>query len=160
MKKVWAVALLLPVAVSVGCSGGGKAAQTSAAAKPVAATPSAPPYLSVFGDVSIVGPYSGSQSGTVGEQCAGLGVFADVHEGTNITLADSDGTLVGATQLTAPTLLDNASPATRKCEFSFTFNNAIVKGQVFTIEVAGHGKQSLQRSDAGSSIHLTLGSQS
>lgn len=118
---------------------------------------SAPPRHEVAGTFSLMVV---SAPWKAGDACFGSGGYSDIRSGTNVTLRDGDGKIVGTTTLglgTAHTVPDLA--ATLTCDFAFALES-VPEVPFYSIEVSHRGTLTYgldQMKARGWTVSLSLG---
>lgn len=86
--------------------------------------------------------------------CRGMGGYDDIAEGSQVTVTDEHGTVVGLGELNEG-VLDGSGP-TRQCRFAFTVNNIPAGHAIYGVSVSHRGTIQV-RADDLDNVSLTLG---
>ncbi len=113
--------------------------------------------LTVTGTIEVPGA---SQTNTAGEDCAYVSPgYDDIDLGTQVTVIDQSGDVVGLGQLDTATYT-GPYPGTDSggtCKFSFSVPNVAAGSDFYSIEVGNRGEVTFSEGDLADPVALVLG---
>ncbi|QBJ98805.1 hypothetical protein ERC79_17940 [Rhodococcus sp. ABRD24] len=86
-----------------------------------------------------------------GFECAGAGGYDDIIPGTEVTVSDESGTILGKGELSSST------GGSGYCDFEFTIHDVPRGKHFYDVEVSQRGALSFTEEEAESGLSLTLG---